>query len=251
MAQNSSTVPGGDRESLEFTEQRLAAWAANPAAIGLTAGDVAQLATRTTVARQSLTARTEAVNTAKAATVVWHEAAGSNRGLARELVRKIRFFALESPNPAAVYAAAQIPPPKPPQPLPVPGVPTGLRVGLDTQGRAVVRFKASRFGGTVFKVQRRTTTVQGQTGPWVDVGTVLEREFVDNATPSGMASVGYRVRGERPAGVSAFSLPTTLVIGAGGNQTQAAPARAAEAEPSGSDIAGAIAPPKPSGKQAS
>jgi hypothetical protein len=71
--------------------------------------------------------------------------------------------------------------------------------------------------------------------PWTTITTVPERTFVDQATPSGVLSVGYRVRGERVGGVSSFSLPVTLPLGAGGNQQA---------------VAGAIAPVKASGKDA-
>lgn len=235
MPGQTTTVPAGDRASLLFTEDHLAAWSADPASIGLSVEDITAITGTSDSARSGLDDRTAAVAAAKASTITWHAAAETNRDLARELVRKIRFFATQQADPDAVYAAAQIPAPKTPGELPVPAVPTDLNITLDTQGRAVLRFESSRFGGTVWGVQRRTTTVQGQTGAWADLTTVLEREFVDGSTPQGMAAVAYRVRAERPSGTSAYSAPATLTIGAGGNQQA---------------VVGAIAPVQASGKQA-
>ncbi len=234
MAGQTQTVPGGDRASLLFTEDHLPAWSADPAAIGLDASDITDLTTSSTVARAGLDDRTAAAQAAKSASVTWHAAAATNRDLVRELVRKIRFHASQSADPAAVYAAAQIPPPKDREALPVPPVPTDLRVTLDTQGRAVLSFESSRFGGTIFAIQRQVQPIGAQPGPWLDLDTIQDREFTDESTPQGMAAVRYRVRAERPVGPSAYSTPASLLMGAGGNQQAVAgaiaPAPAVESE---------------------
>jgi hypothetical protein len=235
MAESSGTVPSGDRASLQFTEERKQLWTDNAATIGLSAEDTTALTNSSDAAQSALDLRTAAVNTAKARTITWHDAAATNRTLARELVRKIRFFASQQANPDEVYAAAQIPAPKTPGELPAPEVPTDLRVSLDTEGRAVLRFESTRYGGTVWTVQRRTVTTQGTITPWTTAATVIEREFIDPGTPSGVAGVHYRVRAERPSGTSAYSTPVALPFGAGGNQQA---------------TAGAIAPEEASGKQA-
>ncbi|MFI4915398.1 MAG: hypothetical protein ACIAS6_02685 [Phycisphaerales bacterium JB060] len=242
MAGQTTTVPGGDRASLEFTQDRMQSWSDNAALLGLSTEDIAAVQATNTAATDALATRTQKAAQAKASTVVWHEKAGENREMAREIVHKIRFTASQSANPAAIYAAAMIPPPKDRENLPKPPVPTDLRVTLDTQGRAVLRFESTRFGGTVFAIQRQVQPVGAQPGPWLDLDTVLEREFTDESTPQGVAAVRYRVRAERPVGASAYSTPASLLMGAGGNQ-QAAGAGDAQ-------TAGAIAPAKASGKDA-
>lgn len=227
MPADTSTVPGGDRASLAFTEQRKAVWAAAGAAIGLAPEDTALLTQTSDDAQSALDIRTAKAAEAKSSTITWKTAAKENRDLARDLVRKIRTFALQQANPSEIYALAQIPEPKTPGDLPAPEVPTDLKITLNTQGRAVLTFEGTRYGGTVWTVERRTASTQGQLGPWVLAGTTLERSFTDMHTPSGVASVHYRVRAERPSGVSDFSSPIALPFGAGGNNQA---------------VAGAIAP---------
>ena len=227
MPSDSSTVPGGDRASLAFTEQRKAVWAAAGAAIGLAPEDTAALTQSSDDAQAALDTRIARAAEAKSSTISWKTAAKANRARARDLVRKIRTFALQQANPNEVYALAQIPEPKTPGDLPAPEVPTDLNITLNTQGRAVLTFEGSRYGGTVWTVERRTASTQGQLSPWVLAGTTLERTFVDMNTPSGVAGVHYRVRAERPSGVSDFSTPISLPFGAGGNNQA---------------VAGAIAP---------
>ena len=236
MSESSATVPSGDRASLAFTEQRKAVWAAAGAAIGLSLADTDALTQASDDAQSALDVRTAKAAEAKSSTITWKTAAKANRDLARDLVRKIRTFALQQENPSEVYALAQIPEPKTPGELPAPAVPTDLNITLNTQGRAVLTFDSTRYGGTVWTVERRTASTQGQLSPWVLAGTTLERTFTDANTPSGVASVQYRVRAERPSGVSDFSSPISLPFGAGGNQQA---------------VAGAIAPAPPVETQAS
>lgn len=235
MPEGTSTVPGGDRASLEFTQDRVQAWDDNQALLNLTLEDITALQATSDAAEAALANRTLKAEQAKAATVAWHAAAKANRDLARALVQKIRYAASQAADPTPIYVAAMIPPPKDREELPVPPVPTDLRVTLDTQGRAVLTFNSTRFGGTVFAIQRQVQPVGAQPGPWLDLDTVLEREFTDESTPQGVAAVRYRVRAERPVGASAYSTPASLLMGAGGNQAE---------------TAGVIAPVQASGKDA-
>jgi hypothetical protein len=142
-------------------------------------------------------------------------------------VRRIRFTASTSVDPAAVYAAARLDVPEKPGPkreTPVPEAPSKLTITLDTQGRAVVSFIASREGGAAFEVQRQVVTLGTpsasaaartgkRAGPWELAGTTLTRPFVDEATPSGVAGVFYRVRACRPGASSDWSAPVGLPMG--------------------------------------
>jgi hypothetical protein len=242
MAGDSATVPGGDRASLQFTQQRKDVWAAAGAAIGLTLAETDALTASNDEAQAALDNRIAQAALAKSSTITWKASAKTNRDRARDMVRKIRTFALEQEDPAAVYALAQIPEPKTPGDLPEPAVPTDLSVSLNTQGRAVLTFESTRYGGTVWTVERRTASTQGTLTPWVLAGTTLERSFTDTATPGGVAAVHYRVRAERPSGASNFSTPIVLPFGAQGNQ--------ASAQSEAQDTAGAISPAPPVDTQA-
>ena len=173
MPSDSSTVPGGDRASLAFTEQRKAVWAAAGAAIGLAPEDTAALTQSSDEAQSALDDRTAQAALAKSSTITWRTAAKANRDLARDLVRKIRTYALQQEDPDAVYAAAQIPAPKTPGELPAPAVPTDLNVTLDSQGRAVLKFESTRYGSTTWTIERRTVTTQGTLSQWTLAKRIL------------------------------------------------------------------------------
>ncbi|UYV13653.1 MAG: hypothetical protein NCW75_05060 [Phycisphaera sp.] len=235
MAAKKATVPSGDRASLAFTEARAQVWSDNAALLGIGDARAAELIASSDAAAVALRARIAAAEAAEAATIAWHAAAARNRALAQELVRTIRYTATSGADPDAVYAAARIDPPSGRRELPEPGVPEDLDLTLDSQGRAVLRFEGCRHGGTVWAIQRRTTSVDGHQSDWENVATVIRREFVDGTTPAGVGSVGYRVRAQRHSGVSAYSAPATLPMGVRSVRNE---------------TAGAIAPAESVGKRA-
>ncbi|MFI4915895.1 MAG: hypothetical protein ACIAS6_05230 [Phycisphaerales bacterium JB060] len=228
-------LPQRKIQQLEYLETRVEGWEENQAAIGVALELATSTKTKTQAARDAYDDYLQKRQDARDARVDWLNAIQAAVGDGRGCIRSIDAFAKNSANPDAVYALASIAPPKDREPLGKPDTPTGLSVGLSTDGQAIVRWDGSRQGGTVFTVQRRTTAVGGQTSPWTTLVTVPERTFVDQATPSGVLSVGYRVRAERVGGQSFFSTPASLPLGASGNQQQ---------------VAGAIAPVEASGKDA-
>ncbi|UYV13697.1 MAG: hypothetical protein NCW75_05285 [Phycisphaera sp.] len=210
-------LPQSKFGQLQYLEGRADGWETNQAAIGVELTLAQSTVTKTTNARALYDDYQQKRQDAKDARVEWLSAIGSAVDDGRACIRSIDSFAKNSANPDAVYALASIAPPKEREPLGAPDVPTDLSIGLDTQGRASVRWAGSRVGGTVFGVQRRTASTGGQLGPWTTLATVPERVFLDQTTPSGVASVQYRVRGERVGGVSAYSSPIVLPLGASGN----------------------------------
>lgn len=226
MAKKRATVPSGDRDSLAFTRVRAQAWRDQAAVLGIDPARADELIATSDAAAEALKARVAAVAAAEAATIAWHAAAAKNRALAQDLVRTIRYTATSGDDPDAVYAAAMIDPPSDRRELPEPEVPEKLNITSDSEGRAVLRFDGCRYGGTVWNIQRRVASADGRLGPWEEAATVLRREFVDGATPSGVQSVAYRVRAVRRGGASAFSSPVVLPMGV---------------RPARSDTAGAIA----------
>lgn len=228
-------LPKSNFQQLQYLESRVDGWETNQASIGVALQLAVETKTKTTDARTAYDDYQQKRQDAKDARVLWLDAIGAAVGDGRACIRSIDSFAKNSENPDGVYALASIAPPKDREPLGVPAVPTDLKIFLDTEGRSNLTWGGTREGGTVFTLQRRTTSTTGQTSPWTTLVTVSERSFIDVATPSGVASIGYRVRAERVAGPSAFSLPVTLPLGASGNQQQ---------------VIGAIAPVETSGKEA-
>ena len=228
-------LPQSKIQQLQYLEGRVDGWEENQAGIGVALELATSTKTKTTEARTAYDAYQQKRQEARDARVEWLSAIGGAVDDGRACIRSIDAFAKNSANPDGVYALASIAPPKDREPLGVPPVPTDLEIFLDTQGRANLRWGGTRQGGTVFTIQRRTTSTAGQLSPWTTLVTVSERTFIDPSTPSGVQSVGYRVRAERVAGPSAYALPVTLPLGASGNQES---------------VAGAIAPAEASGKEA-
>lgn len=220
---------------LQYLEGRVEGWDENQLALNLSAQQSGAAVLSTEAARTAYDDYQQKRQDAKDARVTWLGAIATAVSDGRSCLRTINATAKNSANPGAIYALASVQPPKDPEPLGAPQVPTDLSIELDTEGRANLTWGGSREGGTVFTIQRRTTGTTGQTGPWTTIATIPERKFTDLATPSGVLSVGYRVRGERVGGASAYTLPVTLPLGAAGNQE---------------GVAGAIAPVQTSGKDA-
>ncbi len=228
-------LPYSKVAKLEYLERRVDGWADQGAAIGVAAGQSAAAVASTEAARAAYDAMVAARQHAEAMHTAWLGAMKTAESDGRSCLRSIVTFAKNSPQPGAVYAAASVEPPRDKAPLGKPATPSKLRINLDTQGRANLTWGGTRHGGTVFAVQRRVIGVDGVQGPWDTIATVPQRKFVDEATPSGVRGVSYRVRGERVGGASTYSSPITLPLGAAGNQAS---------------VGGAIAPVQASDKEA-
>lgn len=228
-------LPSSKVGKLEYLEQRVDRWDADPAAVGLASGQSAAAVQSTQQARAAYDAMLAARRHAQAMHDAWLGAIKKAEGDGRSCLRSIVTFARNSPQPDIIYARASVEPPRDKAPLGRPPTPPALKITLDTQGRANLAWGGTRHGGTVFTVQRRTTGVDHTIGPWETIATVSERKFVDQATPSGVLNVMYRVRGQRVGGASAYTLPLTLPLGSAGPQAS---------------VAGAIGPVRTSGKDA-
>lgn len=228
-------LPSSKVGKLEYLEQRVDRWDADPAAVGLASGQSAAAVQSTQQARAAYEAMVDARRHAQAMHDAWLGAIKKAEGDGRSCLRSIVTFARNSPQPDIIYARASVEPPRDKAPLGRPPTPTKLKISLDTQGRANLTWGGTRHGGTVFTVQRRVVGVDGVAGPWETLATVPQRAFVDEGTPSGVRNIGYRVRGQRVGGAGAFSLPVTLPLGAVARQA---------------GVAGAIGPVRASGKDA-
>jgi hypothetical protein len=221
-----SVIPDTLAEKLEFFEARLAEWATNAAAIGLTPGQVTGIAAITAEARAKYSAATAARASSKSATIEQKIAFDALNTFGGDLVKTIRTFAETNNNPG-VYALASIPEPAEPTPLGPPEAPTETNAALNLSGGIDITFKASKTGGTTFVVERRTVELGGTppTG-WTQIGITETKTFTDSALPQGLASAHYRVIATRSGGVSAPSQSADLQFGtvANGSQTSSATA---------------------------
>ncbi len=218
-------LPDSKIEKLEYLDRRVGGWDADPAAVGLASAQSAAAVQSTEAARAAYDEMLAARRKAEAMHDAWLGAMKKAEGDGRSCLRSIDAFAKNSASPDVIYARASIEPPKDKHPLGKPPTPTKLRITMDTQGQANLTWGGTRHGGTVFQVQRRTIGVDDVQGPWETVATVAERKFVDEATPSGVRGVSYRVRGQRSGGVGFYSSAITMPMGVSGVAGTIAPAR--------------------------
>jgi hypothetical protein len=200
-----SVLPDTVLEQIEFCESHLPVWTAAPTTIGLTAGMVGNLSGVTIAARQAYNAAQTARQASKAATTTLNTNARTMRGQVSDLVRQIKAFAELQANPGVVYAAAQIPPPAPPGPTPLPGKPEAFLVTLESDGSVTLSWTATdaaASSGAFFTVSRKLPGQGGFVGIGGAPGSTVETRrisFNDATLPASAASAGaqYIVQGFR------------------------------------------------------
>lgn len=190
-------LPESKSELLAFCQSHAPVWSADPSAIGLTAGEVAQLAAASAEAAATALASAAAQNAARAATHADNTAQAALHALAAGLISRIKFRAETSDDPA-VYARAQIPAPQARSVTPPPAQPALLRAALEPAGGLTIRWKAANASGSgtvVYQVSRRlpgeaTFTLVGLSGG-------RDKSFTDRTLPAGSPAVQYMVQGIR------------------------------------------------------
>lgn len=219
-----SVLPNTPIEQIQFCEAHAPVWTAAPAAIGLTAAQCTLLSTLTSTARSSFNKAQTAREASKAATTTLHGDVTSMRGQVSDLVRQIKAFAEFQANPAVVYAAAQIPPPAAPAPLPAPGKPTDFAVMLNSDGSVNLSWNstdAAASTGAFFAVSRKLPGQAAFTGIGGAPGSTSESRrasFTDGTVPASAASQGaqYIVQGFRGTRVGDASDAVTVQFGVDG-----------------------------------
>lgn len=237
-----AVIPGDRAQQIVFCKQHLAPWAANAAAIGIVAGDVTTLTTRTDAAQTALNAALAARQTAKAATEAYYNAVDLMTDKAREIVKTIKAYA-DSKNDPNIFILAQIPAPTPPvagSSVP-PGKPDRFNVTLNPGGSLTLAWRstnaASSTGGSFIIARRPAPTASDPNPPYAVVGTAAGSgqseaggsrtiTFTDLSIPFGTTSVSYIVTPRRGGKNGESSDAYTVTFGGAGLNltTSAAPA---------------------------
>lgn len=222
-----AVLPNKDLEAIQFCETHIPVWQANPAAIGLTPGQVGTLQTLTKNAREGYNEAQAAREKSKSWTTIYHSSTSLMRGNAADLIRLVKAFADASPNPATIYAEAQIPEPAAPTPPPVPGMPEMITVGLNPDGSITLRWKAkdaAPSSGCTFDIARRI----GNTGGYVGIGSGTSVrssrfEFTDGTLAFGTQTASYIIVGRRSnppqMGTPSEAVNVQFGVGGGGGMT--------------------------------
>ncbi|NRA59204.1 MAG: hypothetical protein HRU13_13920 [Phycisphaerales bacterium] len=179
---------------IEYLEERIPLWQADPAAIGLSVEQVNAANVLVQAARDSYSSQQAAALAAENALSTRDQAIGDMRAFASSLIATIRAYARAESDPG-VYAAAGLEPPAQPTPSPDPVAPTNVTIGLRPQGLVELRWEGSLALGTYYEVQR---SLDNQV-TWTAVDTVTTRELLDGGVPAGTAQASYRIRAKRPA----------------------------------------------------
>lgn len=219
-----STLPETIIGQIQFCEAHVPVWTEVAVQIGLTAPQVASLGTKTTTARTAFNAAQAAREASKAATIQQNTDARTMRNQASDLIRQIKAYAELQSNPAAVYAAAQIPPPSAPLPVPAPGKPTDFQVELQSDGSVTLSWSSPESAastGAFFTISRKLPGQSAFVGIGGAPGSTSESRrssFTDATIPTSAAGSGaqYIVQGFRGTRVGEASDAITVQFGVDG-----------------------------------
>lgn len=200
------TIPG----RIEFLNTHILVWASDPDAVGLSPGELDELAALREEAQKAQLLAREAREAAIAATQALHQVAERMTEAASRALDRIKLAARTDEK---VYVAAQIPVPQPSSPTrttPPPGTPTNFQITLRQTGVLELAWACPNprgTQGTLYEVSRRvvgvvgvagvaTTQAAARHGPdagFVHLGVVSTKSFADETLPIGAASVEYQV----------------------------------------------------------
>ena len=219
-----STLPETVIGQIQFCEAHVPVWTEVAMAIGLTAPQVASLATKTTTARTAFNSAQAAREASKAATIQQNADARTMRNQASDLIRQIKAYAELQSNPNAIYATAQIPPPSAPLPIPAPGKPTDFQVVLQSDGSVTLSWTAPESAastGAFFTISRKLPGQAAFSGIGGAPGSTSESRrctFTDATIPTSAAGSGaqYIVQGFRGTRVGEASDAVTVQFGVDG-----------------------------------
>lgn len=187
-----ATVPDKITEKLAFFEQHLPVWIAKPTEIGISAAQVANLATLVVAARDAYEATVDARQASKTATTTQNFALDAMSEFGGDLIKTIRAYA-ETTNNTDVYDIAQIPPPAAPTPAGPPEQPTNLTASLLTPFGLGLNWKGSVAQGAYFGIWRK---INGESS-FSFIGTTKNKSFDDTTVPAGTNSVLYYITAYR------------------------------------------------------
>ena len=205
-------------QRLEFYEQRVPGWVTSAASIGLSPEQAGQLQNLVTDTRTAYDAARAARNAAKSATITQEAAFEAMDTFGAQMIKIIRAFGLATGDPS-VFATAQIPEPKDPEPI-APVNPSNLTFQLDANGAMEIRWDGRTYAGTSYLVDRQTWSGTGQPTGFTRVATVTERRYVDTNIPTGTATATYRVSALKGGQQTAGAQSTAHFVFVGNGQSQ-------------------------------
>lgn len=218
-------IPENLVDQITWFESHAPVWAGVASQIGISVGDASAFANATKTARNAFDQTQLDRAAAKASTVRMRSAVSDARSQAADLLKTIKAYAENQPDPALTFAAAQIPMPTPPAPLAAPGKPNNFNVTLNSDGSVTLSWDAtasSASSGVFFTISRKLPG-QGAFAPiGGTAGTTTENRrafFTDATVPASAAANGaqYIVQGFRGTRAGEQSDAVIVQFGVGGD----------------------------------
>lgn len=188
-----AVLPDSKLLGLEYFEAHAPVWTGHEVALGLTVAGVVDLTSKTTKARTAYNALIAARNAAKNATQTWYDAWNTMMTVGRDDIRTIKAFADASANPMTVYTLAQVDPPAPPGPAPIPGKPDNFTVGINPDtGALTLKWKNVGDSNAVY---------------------IIARQFANETSASFLSAVGGKTFTDTTiGGITGASLPVSYFV---------------------------------------
>ncbi len=203
------TIPRTLLGQIEFFERHLPVWSDDPAAIGLSAAQVADIAALTGAARTHYEQARAARLVARGETGRQNTSIASMMKLGTALVATIRAFADATDNEFGVFSRANIPPVDASSPAPPPEPAANLTSELRNSGAIRLTWRGTVANGTFYTIWRR---LAGEPG-FTLLGSVSDRRFDDTTIPAGTAEATYQVRTHRDTQTSELSEAISVRMG--------------------------------------
>jgi hypothetical protein len=193
-------------------------WDTNSVAIGTTATAVTGVFTAVGNAQSAYEAQQAAISASRTATLAYRQAILALAVAGADVIKQIKVKGSVDPS---VWVLADIPAPATPTPVPPPGQPTDLKVGLAAEGGVILKWKCKNpvgSQGTTYQIYRQTST----TGGMVFLGTTGPRQFTDATVPAGAGQVTYKIVAVRSTAIGPAALfVVNLGVGSTGQMTAA------------------------------
>lgn len=206
-------LPSSRIKRLNYFNSRVDTWVANATQIGLTPAQASAFKILVETALSKNLAAEQLRNQSKAATQSYYEAADDAITPGRAYLATIKAYAEATGNPN-VYALAEVDPPAPPTPAPVPAVPENVVGTISPTGSVTLNWEATPSGassGIFFLVGRK----RGAETTYTVIGGTPLREFFDPAPDVCDGPVSYQVRAQRGQLSSNWSVPITFDVSNG------------------------------------
>lgn len=177
---------------IQFYEEHIQFWAANPVAVGLEATDIAAFAPVVAQARADFDAALAARTAAQGATETQNFSVADMADIGAGFIDTIRAHAKKTGD-NNVYALAGIPAPQPPTPAGPPDQPTQLTATLLPGGGLRLKWKGSVAQGAYFSVYRK---VEGASS-FTLLKSPKDKTYDDLSIPGGTTNVTYYIQAIR------------------------------------------------------